>query len=211
VLDRTILNLTSLILGGTGLLAALTEFSVPELRRAYWGENPFQVKRDAIAEAMSWIFGGLAVVALLLQVGAEIWAPDLPERLYTTGSYLRVVAVSLAATAVIVWLATRLGHWIAQRRWRPQVLARHRGMLVSASFILSHDGLAEHQYSEGGRMSADEAERHREHNFEECDKHLAQMEKILDLTPLADRTVRVGRLQRVFAQHDRGLAVPEDE
>jgi hypothetical protein len=55
-MDRTILNLLSLIIGGSGIFVVLTKFNVPELNMSFLGENPFAIKRDAIDNVMTWIF-----------------------------------------------------------------------------------------------------------------------------------------------------------
>ena len=46
LMDRTILNIVSILIGGAGLVTALTGFNVPQLNMSFWGENPFAVKRD---------------------------------------------------------------------------------------------------------------------------------------------------------------------
>src|SRR5437879_7163823 len=103
-MDRTGLNVVSMVLGGAGILTVLTGFNVPQLRMSFWGENPYELKRDAIANAMDWIFAGLTLIGIAIQIVAEIVGDSLPERLYTVHSYVRVTAVSVLATVGLVWL-----------------------------------------------------------------------------------------------------------
>ena len=64
-IDRTIINLITLLISGTGIFAALTKYSAPELSKSYWGENPFAFKRDKIDAVMTWIFTILVALGLL--------------------------------------------------------------------------------------------------------------------------------------------------
>jgi hypothetical protein len=47
-MDKTLLDLISLLIAGAGLFAVLTKFNVPQLRATYWDENPYALKRDEI-------------------------------------------------------------------------------------------------------------------------------------------------------------------
>jgi hypothetical protein len=78
--DRTQYNLFSILLGGAGLLIVLTHFNAPELNYSFIGENPFAIKRDIVEGVLNWVFTAVAVVALLLQLIAEIFGKDWPER-----------------------------------------------------------------------------------------------------------------------------------
>jgi hypothetical protein len=82
MMDRTLLNLTTILISGAGLFAVLTKFSVPELRMAFFGENPFAIKREQIEFVMTWIFTSLAISGLLVQVFKEILGNEIPERLH---------------------------------------------------------------------------------------------------------------------------------
>ncbi len=47
-LDKTILNLLTLLIAGGGLFAVLTKFDVPQLRMSFLGENLYALKRDVV-------------------------------------------------------------------------------------------------------------------------------------------------------------------
>jgi uncharacterized protein (DUF2236 family) len=81
-MDRTTINLASLLLGGAGVFAVLFEYNVPELRKSYWNESPFAVKAEIIRSTRSWFFIALAVVATAIQASAEIWSDRVAERSY---------------------------------------------------------------------------------------------------------------------------------
>jgi hypothetical protein len=107
-MDRTILNLLSLFIGGSGLFVVLTKFNVPELNMSFLGENPFAIKRDAIENVMTWIFTGVALVGLLLQIFGEIWSDRLPSRQHTIRFYVWFSSASLVAAIAIVFLLTAI-------------------------------------------------------------------------------------------------------
>jgi hypothetical protein len=101
-MDRTSLNVVSLILGGAGLLTVLTGFNVPQTRIAYFGENPYQIKRDAIGGVMAAIFTVVALSGIVMQVIAEVLGESLPTRLHSRDYYLVVSLVSVLGAAVLV-------------------------------------------------------------------------------------------------------------
>lgn len=82
--DRTLLNILSLTIGAVSLYAALTGYNVPEVNHSFFNSNPFQIKRDIIASWMTALFMGVAVVAVLIQIGMAIF--DLPEKEKTVQS-----------------------------------------------------------------------------------------------------------------------------
>jgi hypothetical protein len=198
-IDRTSLNLVSLIVGSAGLLTALTGFNVPQLRESFYGDNPYLLKRDIIASVMDWIFGGLAVAALIVQLLAEIAGPSIEERLYTTASYARVTALAAAATGILVWALTKMGRRLAARRWRPLIVDRYREMLERAAFVLTHDGLFPEHFQERERFSDGQNAFTREKDLSRVDEHLNLIDDLLELAPIIDRIDRVRRLQEVFA------------
>jgi hypothetical protein len=147
-MDRTSLNLVSIVLGGAGLMTVLTGFNVPQTRMAFTGENLYLLKREAIVDAMTWIFTGLALIGLLIQVAAEIAGNSLPERRYTTGSYVCVTGISIVIACGLIPVLTRIGKVIARRRWRPLILEKKRNEVERAAYAVAHDGLfSEHQGS----------------------------------------------------------------
>ena len=78
-MDKTSLNLISIVLGGVGLFVVLTKFSVPELHATFLGSNPFAAKRDTIESVMTWLFTGLTLLGLLVQVGGLLIATVGPK------------------------------------------------------------------------------------------------------------------------------------
>ncbi|MFA6472823.1 MAG: hypothetical protein WCU00_12360, partial [Candidatus Latescibacterota bacterium] len=54
-IDKTSLNLISILISGAGLFAVLTKYNVPELNMTYLDGNPFAEKREVIDCFMTWI------------------------------------------------------------------------------------------------------------------------------------------------------------
>lgn len=84
-MDKIILSVLAIVLSGAGLFVALTKFNVPELNMAFFGENPFAIKRDEIETVMTWPFALLAMLGLLLQAVVAMFDLQLQDRAHTTG------------------------------------------------------------------------------------------------------------------------------
>ncbi len=125
-IDRTIINLVTLLISGTGIFAALTKFNVPELSKSFWGENPFAFKRDKIDVVMTWTVTSLAVYGLLFHSSALIWGNDIPDRNYGARTYVIVFSVGFLIMLLVVFLLTKLGNLIARKRWLPNIIISHR-------------------------------------------------------------------------------------
>jgi hypothetical protein len=198
-MDRTSLNLISLILGGAGLFAALTGYNVPQTRLSFFGENPYQVKRDEIARVLAWLFTLVALAAGAIQLAAEIAGDSVPARLYTFWSYIRVAAVAVIGAAVVVALVSRLGYVLARRRWLPQVLKGQRERIERTLFAADHNGLAPEHDRERERMRTEELADLEARGWVLLDATLDDLDHLLDLTPLPDRSRRLQRIRDLLS------------
>src|ERR1700682_4558547 len=100
-MDRTLINLVSILVGSAGLFTVLTGFNVPELNMSFFGANPYAVKRDAIESTMKWIFAVVALFGLVLQLWAEIWGVNLPDRSHNSKYYINFCVGSLVAISLM--------------------------------------------------------------------------------------------------------------
>lgn len=73
IMDKTIINILTFLISGSGFFMALTKFNVPQLNQTFLGTNPFLIKRDKIDSVMTGVFTLLAISGLLLQLYSEIW------------------------------------------------------------------------------------------------------------------------------------------
>jgi hypothetical protein len=178
-MDKTFLNLISIVLGGVGLFVVLTKFSVPELHATFLGSNPFAVKRDIIESVMTWVFTGLTLLGLLVQVGVAIWGNDLAERVHTTRFYVVLFVVMLALGVALVPLLTSVGNRLARRSWFPQAVQSQKEVYKAASFVIEHDGWRKDQLAVKGTLP--DPEPYRTANLETATRQIEQMEKLLEV------------------------------
>jgi hypothetical protein len=196
-MDRTILNLLSLIIGGSGVFVVLTKFNVPELNMSFFGENPFSIKRDAIDNVMTWIFTGLALVGLLLQIFGEIWSDRFPGRQYTIRFYAWFSLASLLAVVAVVFVLTAIGNRIAKRTWLPVIVSKMTEAYTQSRFIVEHDGWRADQLNVKDTLA--DPTSYLRANFETAENRVAQIEKLLDLPYDGDELkLRVERLKPYF-------------
>ncbi len=176
-MDKTILDLISIVLGGIGLLVVLTKFNVPELNATFVGWNPFAVKRDIINSTMTWLFTALTLLGLLLQVGVAIWGNHIEQRVHTPRFYILFFVVVLAAGVVLAYLLTAAGNHLARRSWLPRIVESQKELYKAATFIIEHGGWREHQLAV--KATLPDPERYRTANLEAATEYIEQIEKLL--------------------------------
>ena len=196
-MDKTLINLLSILIGGAGLFAVLTKFSVPDLNMTFLGENPFAVKRDSIDKVMTWMFMGLALAGVLIQVLRLIFDDRLAERLHGPWFYaLAAVAGVFAVAALVIGLAFT-GNKIAKAFWLPKIIESQRELFQSSAFIVEHDGWREDQIPV--RQDLQNKEFYRQKNYETVNNRLGQIERLLDLpNSSGDLTERLKKLGPYF-------------
>lgn len=199
-LDRTLINIGCILLGGAGLFTVLTGFNVPEVHASFYGRNPFALKRDVIESAMAWTFTILAMGALLVQVGAEIWGTNLPERSHGTRYYAYASAAMFVGVCVLVVALTVVARRIARLSWEPKVVDLQRKIFDRAKFVANHDGLLPEHWEARDRTPPAEIERLKSTDLEAAEQDIAQIEKLLELNDGGDLRGRLARLEPIFAQ-----------
>jgi hypothetical protein len=199
VMDKTSLDLISIVLGGIGLFVVLTKFSVPEINATFLGSNPFAVKRDIIDSTMTWLFTGLALLGLLVQVVAAIWGNHIEQRVHTPCFYILVFVVALAAGVALARLLTAAGRRLARRFWLPRIVESQREVYKAARFTIEHDGWRENQFAAQGTLPDPERERLRTANLKQATEHVEQIEKLLDVrSSLTELMTRLDRIKPFF-------------
>ena len=196
-MDKTLLDLISLLIAGAGLFAVLTKFNVPQLRATYFDENPYALKRDEIDRVMTWLFTGMAAIGIVVQLLKLGIFYDLPEQTYGAATYSLVFGLGIFLMAVALIALTKIGFWIAKRRWFPRTVENQEQMYRSAKFILEHDGWREDQWEK--RADVIEKEKYVAANMDTVCKYLNQIEDLLEC-PSADLQSkdRIRRLARFF-------------
>ena len=193
-----IIHLMTLLISGIGILKALTKYSVPELSKSYWDENPFAIKSQKIDAVNKWIFTSFAFIGLLFQAFTLIWGKNIPDRNYGVGTYVIIFAVGLLVILIIVFLLNKAGKMIARMRWLPEIVEKHRDIYAQARFIVEHDGLKEKEIERKDALK--NPEKCIQTNFDTVDKHLTHIERLLDIPH--DKTDYRQRLDRLKCYFD---------
>jgi len=198
LMDKTILNLATILITGAGVSAVLMKYSVPQLNMTFWGENPFAVKRDIVEGVMARLFTGLAVAGLLIQAWLLILGDELPDREYGEGTYLLIFGCGVLVVAVLIFALAKLGLFIAKKRWFPKIISSQRDLYMSVQPILANDGWSDDQLRTKDGLQ-DGGAHIRAANFKTLDKNLTQMEELFELKPtLNNRLARLERLRPFF-------------
>lgn len=201
IMDRTLINLTSMLVGGAGLFTVLTGFNVPELNMSFWDANPYAIKRDAIENTMEWLFTFVASVGLFLQLWKEIWGASLPDRSHDSNYYIKFVLLGFVLVGLMVWTLTGVGNWIARWQWQPTVVQLQTELFEQAKFVAAHEGWdRDHWKTKEAIIAAGNAESYKANDIKAADKNLKQVEKLLEVESLGDLQARVTRLQPLFSK-----------
>lgn len=187
-MDKVSLRLLAILIGGAGLFAVLTKYSVPEVSMSYWEQNPFMVKRSEIERVLAWLFTLLALLGLLIRVVAEIFGDRIQERLHHRTFYFKFFTYGILLMGFIVCGLGRIGHLVARQFWSPKVVESQRELFTHTKFMIEHDGWEPQQYEHLARP--DKTEERRKQNWERIDKNLAQMEKLFELPRAEDTAER---------------------
>lgn len=200
-MDRTLVNLASILVGGAGLLTVLTGFNVPQLNMSFFGENAYAVKRDVIDATMNWMFTIVALAGLALQLWAEVWGEHLPDRSHHSRYYINFALGGVVAVGLMVWVLTGFGNWIAKMQWQPTIVTLQRDLFDRAKFVVEHDGWTpEHWENREAITRAGDADRYTLGNLKATEEHLRQIEELLELNPQGDLKRRVATLQAAFSK-----------
>ena len=200
-MDRTLLNLLSLLIGGAGIFSALTKYSVPEVNQSFFGTNPFLIKSDAIEKVTTWAFTLLALLALALQVWAEVWGGTLPERSYSVPQY---VGASLTAVAVLIgvlMVIAKVSARIARKTWEPELVRLQRELFQNALEMVENDGWSL-QHIRANEHQHPEADTIRIRNLENVEHNIRQLERLFDVSNTAGAQIeRLRRIEQIFRKH----------
>ena len=177
--DKVIINLLTILIGGAALFSVLTKFYSPEVNYSFFGENPFLVKRDIIESTMSWIFTMVAIFGLLLQAGKEIWSDKIDERKHGSNFYCKFFTLGFIVMCFVIFLLTGIGNAIARQNWLPRIVKSQKEVFKQAAFIAEHNGWREDQINMKERL--DNPEKYTKANFETVEKDISQIEKLLDI------------------------------
>lgn len=200
-IDRTIVNIVSILVGAAGLFTVLTEFNVPELHITFFDRNPFAEKRAVIASTQSWVFTGLTLLGLVIQMWAQVAGSQLEERVHEAATYWKICASGIAVLALAVWGLSQLGYALARPKWEPLAVEFQREAFTRAAFVVANEGWTpEHLAQRAQIVREGNAPRYTKGNLENAERDVGYMEKLLEVEPAGTLAQRITRL-RVFFEN----------
>ncbi|GEM_PF-3131750 len=195
VIDKVVLDLTSLFLASAGIFSVLTKFYVPQLNLMYMGHNPHGIKRDAIDSISTWIFLLLGLVGILLQ-GYSIIDDHSLKRLHTRNWYLVAFVLGMVGTIFLTYVLGKVGKFFAKKKWGPELGRRYAKNLEYLHFMVGHESEWSQKYKDRKRIKDIKAEESfRSANVESAQEMIADLERIFEID--VKDTVWVDRLLKV--------------
>ena len=209
-IDKTILDLCSLLIAGVGIFAVLTKYSVPELGMTFLGTNPFATKHDHIESTMTRYFTGLALTGFAIQGVSIILTGVIKDRLYSASAYAVIFVIGTVLCWPLAKIVAYLARPVARRAWVPEVVQGQLELYDQAVDILKNDGMRSDQLRNGNNFNQEDLARYRKANFDTVEKHLQQIEKLLELEPIKEgqkeRLNHIGTIFSSFPHRQSGKA-----
>lgn len=193
-LDKIIIDMISIIIGGVGLIGAITKFDVANSRKTFYGENPFARKEEAINNSIVIWFTFYAALGLIFQlIFGSILGDLIAERLYPRSVYFIGLALSIPYSYLIVKFIQWMGKESAKKEWQPDLANLFKEHYLSAKFIVENNGRSKDDgevLSESNKIS----------NYKTAEKTIARIEELFDISPSNedDLTVRINRFAKYF-------------
>lgn len=126
-MDQIILDILSLVIGGTGLFVVITKYNDPETRRNFYGKiQVFKEKASIIDDIMTLIFTALSVLGLLALVMKDIYGDVIPERLYVKEYYWAVFGLGLIIALLLAITISWAGYRMARKKWLPLAISGYK-------------------------------------------------------------------------------------
>lgn len=181
---------------GIGLYAVITRSYAQGINAPLYGVDLLAIKKDVIDKFNSYIFLGLAMVGLVIQLAIVILGEKIKKSLYSLPVYFIIFMSSLAVfgflTAGLVWTGAKL----AKRVWLPQVVEQERGIYLYTKKLIANKGLRDEQL---GITDPKLQFKLKCLNFDIAGKYLRQMDGTLELGEgSGDFNSRIRRLAVYF-------------
>lgn len=198
--DKTCLDLLTILIAGAGIFAALFEYSVPQLTKTFWNENPYLVKQNIIKSTLDSCFISIAVLGLLIQSFSIIYSPRINEKTRSETFYFLFFVIGIAVMFLVINLVAVVGHRVARKRWLPLITEKQSDVFENTKFIIENGGWNENQIKDRDAGKIENPENNIKRNFETADKNLTQMEDLLALPngENKDRNERLNLLKKYF-------------
>lgn len=199
--DKTILDLITILLAGGGIFAEFTKYSVPQLNMAFFGHNPYGIKRGVIDNVLTYLFTGLVILGLFVQAVSIIYSPLITERIYSIRFYSLFFLVGLPFTFFLIFLFAKFGRWIAKRKWLPKIIQSQGQAFDDSLFIFDHNWWRKDQLEIKDKL--DNPEKYITANKETVEERINQIENLLEIKRVGNIEERINVLKPYFENRNK--------
>lgn len=149
-IDRNVIDIFSLFIGGAGLFGAITKFSSDKAVTPFYdGPNIYALKENKKNKAIEYVFLVIGLIGIFLQALNRIFPNVIKENLKSTAEYIAWAIFALLITFVIVFFSIYLARRIARQYWCPIIIDRVKDEFYRVQEIcqLTHsDNLKQEDY-----------------------------------------------------------------
>ena len=196
-MDRTSVRIVALLIAAGGIVTAVTKAGVPGTDLTFWGANPFIAKQITIETVHAWVFAGVGLVGVLVELVSEITERPKNERVHSTWFYIAVTASSAVLLVVSLSFLNLSTGWLARKSWESAAIEEMREAFDNARFIVEHDGWRSDQWE--AKANVTDSDLYRNANFESARRTVHQIETLFEVQPdTADLPLRITQLERFF-------------
>jgi|GEM_PF-3973617 len=153
IIDKSLLNLFTILISGAGIFAIFLKYDVPELNTPFWDINPFAIKRDIIENVLTRIFIILALVGLLVQTISIIYGNVISERLYEASFYIKTFIAGIVVMIIVIYILGAVGKNIAKKKWLPKVIENQTKIYNVTGEIINNGGYRSNELPNIGTYS----------------------------------------------------------
>lgn len=201
LLDKTLLDLISLLLSATGIFSVLAKFYVPQLNKMYVGSNPHVTKRDEIDSVTAILFIILAVTGVVVQAVSIVKSDSLP-RLYSEKVYFYSFCSGLIVVILIAYCIKCLGRLIARPLWIAKVSALYSTEVGYLNFMVGNENIFAQDYAASRRIDKQNYEFHRQANVANACLTISDLEDIFEITAFdSDWKIRMNKLNKYLSRY----------
>lgn len=193
-LDQVLVNMISIIIGGVGLIGAITKFDVENSKKSFFGENPFARKEGIINDTIVRWFTVYAAIGLVFQlVFGSVLGDMIPDRSYPRYVYIVGLILGVPYSYLIIKLLRWLSKESSKRKWQSELASLFRGHYESVEFIIENNGRSK----DDGENVSDNT---KQSNYKTAEKTIGRLEELFEISPLSedDLAVRANRFRKYF-------------
>jgi hypothetical protein len=196
-MDKTLLDIVSVFLGGAGVIGAIVKYKYPEARKTYWDGNLYNEKADIIDDTIVIVFSILTVISLFIQIVIKIWNDKIPERLYNSNTYLICSIIGLIITSSLIAVFLLISYRIAQLFWFPMIAREYKDNIILARTIII-------EINEGSIGAGNETSvKQREAKIRQVTKIINTAEKLLEIKSVnSDLNDRFSKIEQIVNKYN---------